>query len=170
MDRHAVDPTLFSLADPPHLWGSRCADCGTHTFPVQGGCPKCTGTDMETVALADHGTLWTFTVQAFAPKAPPYRGSISDFEPFGVGYVELAGQVRVEARLTEADPETLRIGMPMDLVLVPLTTDDDGNEIVTFAFRPADRSPVPGSPVPGSPIGRVTGEGSDPRGSTEERS
>jgi hypothetical protein len=25
----------------------------------------------------------------------------------------------------------------MELVLVPFRTDDDGNEVVTFAFRPA---------------------------------
>ena len=29
--------------------------------------------------------------------------------------------------------------MEMELVIVPLTTDDDGNEIVTFAFAPARR-------------------------------
>ena len=42
--------------------------------------------------------------------------------------------MRVESRLTET--EGLRIGMDMELVLVPFRTDDDGNEVVTFAFRP----------------------------------
>ena len=53
--------------------------------------------------------------------------------PYGVGYVDL-GEVRVETRLTKT--EGLRIGMDMELVLVPFRTDDDGNEVVTFAFRP----------------------------------
>jgi uncharacterized protein len=57
--------------------------------------------------------------------------------PFGVGYVELPGQVRrSRTRLTEADPDKLKIGMEMELVIVPLCTDDDGNEVVTFAFAP----------------------------------
>jgi len=56
--------------------------------------------------------------------------------PYGVGYVELDDEVRVEARLTESDAESLEIGMDMELVLVPFTNDDDGNEVVTFAFRP----------------------------------
>ena len=56
--------------------------------------------------------------------------------PFGVGYVELPGEVKVETRLTESDPDALRIGMEMELALVPFRTDDDGNEVVTFAFRP----------------------------------
>ena len=53
-----------------------------------------------------------------------------------MGYVELDGEVKVETRLTEADPEALSIGMEMELVVLPFRTDDDGNEVVTFAFRP----------------------------------
>jgi uncharacterized OB-fold protein len=66
--------------------------------------------------------------------------------PFGVGYVQLGDEVKVEARLTEADPQALAQGMEMELVLVPFRTpgdqdgdgDDDGTEVVTFAFRPVD--------------------------------
>jgi uncharacterized OB-fold protein len=127
-------------SEDPHLIGSRCLTCGNHMFPVQSGCPRCTGEQTETVELATRGTLWTWTVQGFPPKAPPYIGDADPktFRPFGVGYVELPGQVKVEARLTEADPAKLRIGMEMQLVIVPLSTDDDGNEIVTFAFAPVD--------------------------------
>ena len=57
-----------------------------------------------------------------------------DFVPYGVGYVELADEVKVETRLTQTDG--LRIGMDMELVLVPFRTDDEGNEVVTFAFQP----------------------------------
>jgi uncharacterized OB-fold protein len=58
--------------------------------------------------------------------------------PYGVGYVELPGEVKVETRLTEADPDRLQQGMEMELVVVPFRTDDKGDEIVTFAFRPVD--------------------------------
>jgi uncharacterized OB-fold protein len=51
-----------------------------------------------------------------------------------VGYVQLGGEVKVETRLTETNG--LQIGMDMELVLVPFRTDDQGNEVVTFAFRP----------------------------------
>jgi len=127
-------------SDEPHLIGSRCVQCGNHMFPVQSGCPKCTGTQTETVELSRRGTLWTWTVQGFPPKAPPYVGDVDPktFQAFGVGYVELPGQIKVEARLTEADPAKLRIGMDMEMVIIPLTTDAAGNEIVTFAFRPVD--------------------------------
>ena len=128
-------------ADEPRLIGSRCDTCGTYDFPAQRGCSRCTGSETTDVELDRRGTLWTWTVQGFPPKAPPFIGDADPdtFEPFGVGYVEIPGQVKVEARLTEADPEKLEIGMEMELTLVPLTTDDDGNEIITFAFRPIDQ-------------------------------
>jgi uncharacterized protein len=93
----------------------------------------------EPVLLSNEGELWTFTVQGFPPKAPPYRGNadLATFVPFGVGYVELPGQVKVETRLTEADPAKLKIGMKMHLVLDVLGHDDDGNELVTYAFAPS---------------------------------
>lgn len=133
-----VAPGLFSWpSDEPRLIGSRCIDCGNHMFPTQSGCPKCTGSHTETVELKPRGRLWTWTVQGFPPKAPPYAGPTDHrFQPYGVGYVELPGEVKVEARLTEADPERLQIGMEMELVIVPLCQDEAGNDVMTFAFRP----------------------------------
>jgi len=104
-------------------------------FPRQASCAACTSSDVEERRLGRRGTLWTWTIQCFAPKSPPYAGTAEDFEPYGVGYVELPGEVRVEARLTEADPAQLRIGMPMKLVLIPAPGD---SAAVTFAFRPAE--------------------------------
>ncbi|WP_420452275.1 Zn-ribbon domain-containing OB-fold protein [Ilumatobacter sp.] len=134
----AVADGIFTIHDDrPVLLGSRCVNCGNHMFPRQSGCPKCMHDDQEDVELATRGTLWTWTVQAFPPKAPPYLGPVGDdFEPYGVGYVELDGQLRVESRLTVSDPDRLDIGMEMELVLVPLTTDEDGNQVVTYGFAP----------------------------------
>jgi uncharacterized protein len=123
----AVEPDLFSSLDPPRLAGSRCARCGTVTFPVQAGCARCTGTDLDRVELADRGTLWSWTVQAFEPKAP-YRVPSGGFSPYGVGYVDL-GDVIVESRLV-GDPAGFEIGMAMRLTLLPLWDD-----VVTYAFE-----------------------------------
>jgi uncharacterized OB-fold protein len=123
-------------ADEPQLIGSRCAECRMVTFPTQDSCPRCASTAMEEELLARQGRLWAWTTQEFPPP-PPYAGPRGDeFVPFGVGYVELPGEVKVETRLTERDPEALANGMEMELVIVPFRIDDDGNEVVTFAFRP----------------------------------
>jgi uncharacterized OB-fold protein len=53
-----------------------------------------------------------------------------EFEPYGVGYVEFPGYLRVEGRLTQGDPERLHVGMPMRVVAV--TRGDR----VSYAFSP----------------------------------
>jgi len=129
----------------PALLGSSCRQCGTTTFPAQGSCPRCTAEDMAPRELGRTGTLWSFTVQGFRPK-DPYLGP-AEFRPYGVGYVELPDGVIVESVLTEDDPDALTIGMPMELVVVPFTTDNPGRALVTFAFRPAAAA-VPGAEEP----------------------
>ncbi|MGA2010172.1 MAG: OB-fold domain-containing protein [Solirubrobacteraceae bacterium] len=132
-----IDPSLIAgSADAPRLIGSACERCATVTFPHQASCPRCTSEDVRPRELATRGVLWTWTIQCFAPKSPPYLpGGVEQFEPYGVGYVELPGEVRVEARLTESDPERLRIGMPMELTLIPAPGAGD---TLTFAFRPVE--------------------------------
>jgi uncharacterized OB-fold protein len=134
----AVADGIFTFDNgQPTLLGSRCTNCGNHMFPRQSGCPKCMNNESDDIELATSGTLWSWTVQAFPPKSPPYLGPTGEqFVPYGVGYVELPGQLRIEARLTESDPAKLVIGMPMHLVLDPLCIDEDGNQVVTYAFAP----------------------------------
>jgi uncharacterized OB-fold protein len=117
---------LAGTPSEPVLVGSECVRCGTVSFPRQTSCPRCTSSDVKARQLARRGTLWSWTVQRFRPKSPPYTGPEA-FEPYGVGYVELPGEVRVEARLTESDPDKLEIGMEMELTLIPEAH---------FAFRP----------------------------------
>jgi uncharacterized OB-fold protein len=128
-----VEPLLFASLAPPRLAGSRCASCQTVMFPAQGGCAKCAGSDMQPVELADHGTLWTWTLQEFEPK-PPYRMPEEGFTPYPVGYVDL-GEVIVESRLVGAVRD-LQIGVPMQLTLLPLWVDPGGSQVVTYAFTP----------------------------------
>ena len=105
-----IDPDVIGgTEDEPRLIGSECERCGTVTFPRQRSCPRCTSEDVHPRELATRGALWTWTIQCFAPKAPPYLPEgVEEFEPYGVGYIELPGEVRVEARLTESEPERLR--------------------------------------------------------------
>lgn len=122
---------------PLRLIGSECAGCGLVSFPAAADCVRCASTDSKERRLADRGTLWTYTTQDFRPPSPPYDGPEA-FEPYAVGYIELPGELLVEARLTEPDPDKLRIGQEMRLTLVPYTVRDDGTEVMTFAFAPAE--------------------------------
>lgn len=66
---------------------------------------------MSPVALSTDGQLWTWTVQRFAPKSPPYVPPPEGFRPFAVGYVELPEGVRIAAVIDAVDD--IRIGMPV---------------------------------------------------------
>lgn len=136
-----VDAGIFASLDSElRLLGSKCAECSAVVFPTQASCARCTSERMEEHALPTTGSLWTWTIQGFPPPSPPYLGP-ADFEsfvPFGVGYVDLAGEVMVEGRLTVSDPAALEIGMAMRLVRDDLGTDDEGREVFTFAFAPID--------------------------------
>lgn len=132
-----IHPDLFTWpAERPQLLGSRCRQCGEAAFPPQEGCRSCSAFDSEIVPIGDHGTLWTWTIQSFLPKTPYNSGETeADFTPYGVGYVEMPGGVRVEARLQENNAEQLHIGMPMQLKIVPFRKDAEGNELMTFVFH-----------------------------------
>jgi uncharacterized OB-fold protein len=150
VNREPIAAELFTGPDgDPSLIGGRCADCGTFTFPLRGGCPSCGGTSMQRQLLGQRGTLWTWTSQGFLPKSP-FVGQLTDpanFRPWYVGLIEIPGQLRVESLLVDCDQDSLSFGLPMRLVLIPFRVTDDGTQIVTFAFAP-DRSAVGSVPTP----------------------
>src|SRR5690242_20448038 len=112
MTQVPVAEGLFTSSDgDPQLIGSRCEDCGIITFPAQDSCPRCASTAMAEQPLSRRGRLWAWTTQDFPPPSPPYGGPAGEaFVPYGIGYVELPGEVKVESRLTESDPSALEIG------------------------------------------------------------
>jgi uncharacterized protein len=154
-------------AEEPRLIGAQCSACGLVGFPAGPPCLRCGSDQFTEKLLPDRGTLWTFTTQNFRPPSPPYdgAGTAESFQPFALGYVELPGEVVVEARLTEPDPARLAIGQPMRLVIVPYTVGADGTEVMTFAFAPAgDENPASASP--GDPPGLAESPAPLSRGTT----
>ena len=132
-------PSLLRLdGGRPSLIGSRCADCGEVYFPSAANCTRCLGTRLEPHDLGSSGVLWSWTIQGFCPKPPYNSGETADsFRPYGVGYVEMPSGIKVESRLTSADPALLRIGMPMALTIVPYRWSENGEPVSTFAFEPS---------------------------------
>jgi len=128
--RVTIREGLFTDTDPPALLGSRCGACGSVLFPRVDACAYCATDDPEPVELSRRGSLWAWTAVTAPP--PGYEGAI----PFGIGVVELPEGVRVISRLTEGDPTALASGQAMELRVVPLHRDEDGNDVVTYAFAP----------------------------------
>lgn len=117
------------------LIGARRRSDGAVTFPFPVGSET---EDYEKILLPTTGTLWTYTVQRFRPKAPYNDGLAeqAEFKPYAVGYVHLDGHVIVETRIVTEDLSVLKLGLPMKVVLEKLRTEADGEEILTYAFSP----------------------------------
>jgi uncharacterized protein len=130
MKQRPISPNVFEDGADPHLLGGRHRSTGRIVFPL----PDDAG-NYEPCRLPSSGKLWSYTIQRFRPKTPPYIGPES-FEPFALGYVELPDALIVESRLTGVDFDKLRIGMPMQLVIVPFCTAPDGATLTTYAFKP----------------------------------
>ena len=129
------DDFLDGSAKVPTLLGGRSRITGEIKFP----CPRgASAEEFEPIPLKTSGKLWSFTVQRF-PPGKPYVG-VTDrtlFKPFGVGYVELEGQVIVETRIVTEDLDSLEIGLPMSLVLETFERGDGEGGITSYAFTPS---------------------------------
>jgi len=109
--------TLVDIADhlltrgpDPALIGGRDRTTGRIVFPCPADAER-----FEAVELPREGRIWSWTVQRFRPKSPPYTGPES-FEPYAIAYVELPGATIVESRLSGFSFDDLKVGLPCKLV------------------------------------------------------
>ena len=126
----AIAEGLFTNEAQPRLIGGRHRESGRVVFP----CPP--DTDYEPWPLRRRGKLWSWTIQRYRPKSPPYAGPEA-FAPWAVGYVELPNETIVEARLVDLDFTDIAIGMDMELTQVPLDPES-ADPVLIPAFRPAE--------------------------------
>jgi uncharacterized OB-fold protein len=117
--RIPIEEGFFTIPDdtsqPPRLLGSRCRACGEHFFPRRVVCASCLAQDTDEVLLGPCGTLYTYTYV----HVPLFGSQRADHGGYGVGQVDL--------------PEGPR---------VPLSENQEGQEVVIYRFRPRD----PGAP------------------------
>lgn len=123
---------LLTDEAPPRLIGGRHRETGRIIFP----CPE--SADYEPYPLGRTGTLWSYTIQRYRPKSPPYAGP-ETFAPWPVAYVELPGETIVEARLVNLAIEDISIGMPLQLTQIVLDPEA-ADPVLIHAFEPAGAS------------------------------
>lgn len=113
----------------PELLGSKCRDCGKIVFPKRKICPQCFKEGvMEEVPLTRRGKLYTYTIIRQGPKG---------FQtPYATCFVDLPEGVRVFSQLTTSDPNEIRIGMDVELVVGKVRSNEEGNDIISFKFKP----------------------------------
>ena len=122
--------------ETPALEGSRCSNCGDTFYPPRHICLGCYHEGLDRVPLSSRGKLWTFTIARMT-----LPGSLVS-APYVIAQVELPEGVMIPTVLTDVDPESVRIGMNLELVVEKATMDAQGNEVMTFKFRPAKEGSV----------------------------
>ncbi|MDI1296801.1 MAG: OB-fold domain-containing protein [bacterium] len=129
-DPVAIADGLFTPGAQTCLIGGRDRDTGRIVFPCPANDPR-----FEAITLPRQGRIWSWTIQRFRPKTPPYIGPEA-FEPFAIGYVELPDAVIVETRLTGMAFDAIRIGMAVETVTIPVGTNATGRIVIGYAFAP----------------------------------
>jgi hypothetical protein len=127
----AIKGARLRLGDSPALLGSRCPECGEHFYPPRYVCLNCYHEGLEEVPLSTRGELFTYTVARMGLPgtfAPP---------PYVIAQVKLPEGVQIATILKDVDPEKVSIGMPLELVVEKSGSDEEGNDVMTFLFRPA---------------------------------
>jgi hypothetical protein len=119
------------------LLGGKCKTCGKIIFPQQGICPRCFSDDaMEQVPLSHKGRLYSYTV---------VRQGLKGIEaPYALAFVDLPEGVRLFTQLTTSDPNELKLGMDVELVLGKVATASNGEEIISYRFRPVSKQSIEG--------------------------
>ncbi len=115
----------------PYLAGTKCGACGAAFFPPLRICPYClTDESVQKARLGNTGRLYAYTIIHVSSKEfnPPYL----------FGYVILDPEnIRIPALLTGiGDYNELKTGMKMEMIIEKLRDDDQGNELITYKFKP----------------------------------
>jgi len=138
----ALEGWFETAGDKAYLLGSQCQSCGTYYFPKQKNfCknPNCNGEEFEIIRLSRTGKVWSFTNACYQPPEP-YEAAVP-FIPFTIAAVELdeekmivLGQV-----VDGVNPSDLHAGMQMELVVGPLSADEELEKVI-WKWKPVSTS------------------------------
>ena len=118
------------------LMSARCNSCGTYFFPKEHyqHRPECSRQGVEDVLLPVKGKLASYTIQYY-PCPPPFKTE-NKITPYGIGLVEFADEkIQVAGIITGTDLKSLQIGMEMETTTLDLFTNEEKQQVVTWAFR-----------------------------------
>ena len=116
------------------LIGSKCSSCGEIFFPKKekNWCVHCNKSTLEETILSNKGKIATYSVVMQQPGGGFYKGPV----PYAYGCVDLKDGIRIETLLSADDFDQLEVDQDVEMVIEKFYDDEDGNEVVTFKFKP----------------------------------
>lgn len=91
-----------------------CGNCGKPQFPPSVSCVHCHSDRLEWRASAGRGTVHSFTVVERAPL-PSFRSAV----PYIIALIDLEEGFRMMMNIRTPAPDTVHVGMPVDVVFEP---------------------------------------------------
>ncbi len=123
---NALTAPYWRAAQQGKLKLPRCEACARFHFYPRSACPHCGSTQLTWQAVSGKGEVYSFTVVHRAPSL-----GFKEHVPYVVAVVTLAEGPHLMTRLTAVQPETVHIGL---LVQVDFERQDE--EITLPVFGP----------------------------------
>ena len=123
LESWSFDPNGF-----PHLIGTKCRKCDHFHFPPAQTCRVCLADETEAVDFGREGTLYSYSIVHVA--------SLGFEAPYAIGYVDLDHRIRLYTLLTKRENQEFRTGMKMELSISKIKTDEKGNDVTGYIYRP----------------------------------
>jgi uncharacterized protein len=118
----------------------KCNSCGKLRHPPRPMCPYCRSVDRGFEKMSGKATVWSYVVP-HPPLLPPY----SDLAPYNVIVVSLEENPNIrfvgnlvpgpEGALNDIDPESIRIGEPVEVVFKKFVRADGTEQTLPFWVR-----------------------------------
>jgi hypothetical protein len=121
-----------------NLVGEECDSCGTKLFPPRDVCLECEAPAKELYTFTGLGEVYSYTTIYNAPAG------FEQYAPYTVALVKLEEGPLLTAQLTDIDPDSVEIGLPVEMVTRKLRDDGEQGVIVYgYKFRPKIEAVVP---------------------------
>jgi uncharacterized OB-fold protein len=104
-----------------------CDACDRYQYPPDVVCIHCQSSELTSAQVSGRGTLYSFSIVDRA-----FLAGFVDALPYVVGLVELEEQrgLKMLTNIVEAENETLRVGMPLEVVF------EQRGDVALPQFRP----------------------------------
>jgi uncharacterized OB-fold protein len=109
----------------------RCADCAKAHFYPRPFCPHCWSENVDWEQASGRATLYTWSV-VHSNDLPPFAKKV----PYVAAIVDLDEGPRMMTNVVDCDLDSLRVGLPLQVVFRPET-----DQVTLPCFTPVDTRP-----------------------------